>query len=397
MTASVPASRRVRWRGRQACLLSNDLVELVHLTGGGQIPEFRFRGFPDSNPLWIPRWRLREPMLFRSSDVSQYGPAVVGKLLSGIAGHSLCLGVFGMPSEEEVSAGAVLHGEASERRWSVELGESQDHAEMRFSVRLPRSRLAFQRTLTLRRGESVVRVHERVSNLLATDQFLQWQQHVTLGPPFLSREHCSIALPGARGITDPNGYEGHEKLAKGTEFLWPHAPGIDGDPVDLRRPLQERGTGFVAGVQIDPRREFGFVCAVHHEKAIAFGFLFCRTDFPWVTLWEENCARLTPPWNGAEQARGLEFGVSPLPLGRAETMRRGDLFDAPTLVRVPARGELHVSYAMFLARMADDRSNVIDLVCRDDAMELTGETDERVGWLQATGIREMLTLKGADV
>jgi hypothetical protein len=371
--------------------MSNDLVELIHLTGGGQIPEFRFQDSIGSNPFWIPRWKLKEPMLFRSSDVSQYGSPVVGKLLSGIAGHSLCLGVFGMPSEEEARAGAVLHGEAGVRLWSVELTDSQDHAQMRFSLRLPRSRLAFQRTLTLRREESVVRIHERVSNLLANDQFLQWQQHVTLGPPFLSREQNSVALPGARGVTDPNGYEGHEALAKGAEFGWPNAPGIHGGVVDLRQPLQEWGTGFVAGVQIDPHRELGFVCAVRHDQAIAFGYLFSRAEFPWVTLWEENCARTTPPWNGTEQARALEFGVSPLPLGRAETVRRGSLFDTPTLVRLPARGELRASYAMFLARITPARQNIVNVVCREDAIELSGETGERAGLLQATGIRQWLS------
>ena len=61
-------------------------------------------------------------MRFRPArDASQFGSRPTGLLLSAIAGHSLCLGVFGMPSATEVQAGAVLHGEAGVRPWKPEI------------------------------------------------------------------------------------------------------------------------------------------------------------------------------------------------------------------------------------------------------------------------------------
>lgn len=382
--------RRGRWRNRPCCILSNGIVELTHLTGGGQIPDFHFLDAPTLNPFWIPQWKLRDPMLFRPArDEAQFGPAPVGKLLSGIVGHSLCLGVYGMPSDEEIAAGAVLHGEAGVRRWTASLRPREDEGRLRFSVCLPASGLVFTRELSLRKGESVVRVREAVRNLLGADQFIQWQQHAVLGPPFLDPDKCVITLPSVRGIIDPGDYEGHPALASDSEFPWPAAPAVGGGSVDLQHPCQTPGRGFVAGIQIDPRRDCGFACAVNQAERLAFGYIFRRSHFPWVTLWEENRTRTAPPWCGREQARALEFGVSPLPIGRAEMLRRGDVFGTPTLLRVPARAAVHTSWAIFLCRVPDGLRRVNDIVCQPSRLCLTTDGSAELT-IAADGIGDFL-------
>jgi hypothetical protein len=363
--------RRARWQGRPSCVLRNDVVALTHLTGGGHIPDFHFLNAPTLSPFWIPRWQLRDPVFFRPArDEAEFGLAPVGKLLIGIAGHSLCLGVFGMPSDEEIAAGAVLHGEAGVRAWTATLRSGQDEGRVRLSVRLPVFGLNLTRELTLRPGESVVRVRESVRNLRGVDQFIQWQQHAVLGPLFLHSRDCVITLPGSRGITDAGGYEGRSALASGAEFTWPLAPGIDGASVDLQHPCQKSGTGFVAGIQIDPHREYGFVCAVNHAQRLAIGYVFSRSQFPWVTLWEENSARTALPWRGREQARAFEFGVSPLPIGRAEALRNGEIFGSPTLLRIPARGSVSAAWAMFLCRVRRGVHRVNDIGCQPNRLRL---------------------------
>lgn len=382
--------RRGRWRNRPCCILSNDIVELTHLTGGGQIPDYHFLDAPTLNPFWIPQWRLRDPVLFRAAcDEATFGPEPVGKLLSGIAGHSLCLGLYGMPSDEEIAAGAVLHGEAGVRRWTASLRSGRDEGCLRFSVRLPAFGLVFTRELSLRTGESVIQVREAVRNLLDADQFIQWQQHAVLGPPFLDAAECVITLPGLRGITDPGAYEGHPALAPDSEFTWPAAPAVGGGSVDLQYPCQTPGRGFVAGIQIDPRREHGFACAVNPAERLAFGYIFRRSQFPWVTLWEENCTRLAPPWAGREQARAFEFGVSPLPIGRAETLRRGEAFGTPTLLRVPARAAVHAAWAMFLCRVPHSTRRVNDIVCHPNRLCITTDSTAELT-IPAGGIGEFL-------
>ncbi len=332
--------------------MGNDIVELTQLVCGGHIAELYFAaatGFSQVNPLWTPHWKSIDPVDYdAAAREAGYGAPAVGRTLCGLAGHSLCLDLFGIPSAEEARCGGTVHGEAGVSPWSFTPSTEKHACTLRSSVRLPAAGLEFERTVSLFDGESVVCVSETVTNLRAVDQFFQWQQHVTLGAPFLSNGQCTVSLPGARGITLPGGYEGHELLTSASEFEWPLAPRYDGAVCDLRVPLQQEGRGFVAGIQIDPQRQHAFVGAVNAEYRLLFGYVFRRADFPWVALWEENHARAYPPWNGTEETRGIEFGASPLPVTRRENTMAGPLFGTPALASVPAASQTKTRYAAFL-------------------------------------------------
>src|SRR5437870_719884 len=87
------------WRGRECYALGNGLMQLTTLTGGGHIAEMRFAeasGASTLNPLWEPLWKTIDPHRYRpAKHSSEYGSPIEGKLLSGIAGHNLCLDYFG--------------------------------------------------------------------------------------------------------------------------------------------------------------------------------------------------------------------------------------------------------------------------------------------------------------
>jgi hypothetical protein len=379
-----------KWRGRAACLLGNDIINFIHLTGGGHIVDLRFCGSDQINPFWTPNWETMEPFDFDpKKDARVYGTPAVGRLLSGIAGHNLCLDLFGMPSEEEARLGATLHGEAGVLKWNVRRDKQNSHAELHFSVTLRRSALSFARSVLLRRGESVVYVRETVKNTRPVDQFFQWQQHATLGAPFLSRD-CTIALPGGRGKTFPSGYDGRELLKSGKEFKWPHAPRFDRGRVDLRHALSTPGRGFVAGVEFMPDRSHAFVCVSNVRSRLAVGYCFRREDFPWMTLWEENIARKSSPWKGRERTRGLEFGKSPLPMNRADNFELGKLFGAPTLAHVPAMGTQTACYALFLARLPLGTRSIYDVVVGTHSLDLIGAEGKLASSLPAAWIHRYL-------
>jgi hypothetical protein len=109
---------------------------------------------------------------------------------------------------------------------------------------------------------------------------------------------------------------------------------------------------------------------VNRKQRVAFGYVFQRSQFPWVTIWEENRARTAPPWRGQEQARAFEFGVSPLPIGRGETLRNGAIFGTPTLIRIPARATVSAAWLMFLCRVPRTMQRVDDIVCEHDGLRL---------------------------
>jgi hypothetical protein len=160
-------------------------------------------------------------------------------------------------------------------------------------------------------------------------------------------------------------------LANNREFLWPHAPLASGIGfADLRQPFAEKGLGLIAAVQLDPRRQQEYVLAVNWKRRLGVGYCFRRVDFPWMTVWEENHARSNTPWNGTGQARGMEFGTTPLPLGREETVRRGPIFDTPHQCVIPAGGKKTARYLIFLFEVPRGLEAIENVEAAGDAIVL---------------------------
>lgn len=345
------------WRGRKAYLLRNESVQLVTLTGGGHIAEFRFvdaSPFSHLNALWAPPWKSMEPFDYREKVHSRlYGSLLEGKLLSGIAGHNICLDYFGPPTQAETRQGLSQHGEAPMSKWRKnECRVGPQKVSLTLSTHLPAAGLSFSRSIQLRQGAPVAFFTETVTNETKKDHFFHWTQHVTLGPPFISARHSRVALPGTRGITFPHSYSnGKDVLATNRSFRWPLAPDPKGNPVDLTRTLLRPGAGLVAGVLLNLRSPLGFVAAVNLQHRLLIAYCFKRSDFPWVAVWEENQAIEAPPWKKRTRTRGLEFGTTALPVPRQEGYDIGALYGVPTFASVPARGRKTVRYLAFLAQI----------------------------------------------
>ena len=96
-------------------------------------------------------------------------------------------------------------------------------------------------------------------------------------------------------------------------------------------------------------------------------YCFHREDFPWIALWEENRARPDPPWNGTTQARGMEFGTTPMPLGREAIHAMGPLFDTPVERVLPAGGSYAARYAVCLAALSVDARTIEHVTIADEA------------------------------
>jgi hypothetical protein len=374
---------KVKWHGRAAYSLSNGVIRLVTLTGGGHIAELSFaRGGPEISPLWVAPWETIEPCTYRSSrHASQYGSITEGKLLSGLAGHSICLDYFGSPSAEEAQQGLSQHGEAPSAQWIPHRSRvKESEASVTLFARLPAARLQFEREITICGEEPVVYFRETVTNLAKADHFFHWTQHVTLGPPFLAKNEVTVSLPGTKGMTFPHGYdEGKALLRSGEAFTWPSAPKERAGTVDLSQPLSQEGLGYVVGVLLDPREDWGFVAAINRRLHLLIAYGFRRADFPWMTLWEENKAIEAVPWRSRTLALGLEFGTTPLPVSRRENFTAGGpLFGVPTVASVPARGQKTVRYAALLAKLPDGFTSVRRIAVHGGEVVITSGEDQAI-------------------
>jgi len=343
----------VRWKSRPAIALSNGLLELVVLSGGGHIASFRFAG-RGPNLLFEAPWTTIDPQTYREEkDAAKYGQGAIGKFLSGATGHSIALGYYGPPSKAAAKAGLPQHGEAASSVWRVlKTSGGNTSAKVSMEVKLPVSGLRLQRDIELRKGESFLRISETVTNERKNENFFQWVQLATFGEPLLSQKVSIVSVPGFRGQTSANSFDGKDLLAKNQQFRWPVAASAHGGSCDLRQAFHQEGKGYEAAVLLDTTRETGFVAVFNPELRIAAGYSFPRALFPWVSMWEDNRARSTVPWNGNTRARGIEFGTSPFATGLTRSVFDGLLFETPALTSLDAGASATANYRLFAAEIS---------------------------------------------
>jgi hypothetical protein len=325
------------FKGRHAVAIENDHLRVTLLREGGHIAEI-FDKQAGVSPLWIPPWPSIEPSTYELSKHPEYGSDAEAKLLAGIMGHNLCLDFFGGPSADEAAAGLTVHGEGS-----VVPYEIAERAGIVVSkAHLPLAQLNFERSIELRdRG---LKIRESVENLAAWDRPIGWTEHVTLGPPFIEKGTTQLRASVTRSKVSEVDFGANMHLKQSAEFDWPMAPLSTGGVADLRTlsaaPASSEYTSHLA----DRRRQDEFFVAFSPAFRLALAYIWKREDFPWLGMWQENCSRTTPPWNGRTTTLGLEFGVAPVPESRRQTVDRGRLFDVPTYRWIPAKGRLETEY-----------------------------------------------------
>lgn len=380
---------RERWNDREALRLSNGALEAVTLTGGGHLVELRLASDDETgiNCLWTPAWPTADPGTEAGASlIDGYGGDAAARFLAGYAGHALCLDLFGAPSPQEEALGVALHGEAAIHEWSFEPTAQGCMGR----VELPVAHLSFERNLSVALDAAALFIDERIVNNGPQPREVQWVQHLTLGPPLVAAGESWITASLDRGITWPLGYEGHSLLRDNAHFAWPHAATLDGSGTDLRMPFARTGTGFVAAARVTVTRDYAFVGALNYRVGVALVYCFRRRDFPWIAIWEENCARTGEPWNGHTQARGMEFGTTPMPIGRDAMRAMGTLLDTPSSRTVGPGGILHTRYLAAIARVPAGWRSIADVQPEAHALHIFGEQSGSTMVIPVNGLLEFL-------
>ena len=327
----------VTFKGRRAAAIENDHLRVTVLQEGGHVGEI-FHKQAGINPLWIPPWPSIKPSTYSLAKNPEYGADAESKLLSGIMGHNLCLDIFGGPSADEAAAGLGVHGEGSVAPYEI----TETNGALRLRAEFPIASIKFDRLIELH-GPNV-RFVEVVENLSSTDRPIGWTQHVTLGPPFLERGSTQFRASATRSKVFEGDFGAAAYLQPGAEFDWPAAPRTAGGTSDLRVYNSAAVSGAYTAHLMSSAREHAFFTAFSPSLGVAIGYVWKQADFPWLGIWEENCGRNNPPWNGKTITRGMEFGVSPFPESRRLMVDRGQLFGVPSFRWFPAKGRLQAEY-----------------------------------------------------
>ena len=330
----------VIYNGRRAAQIENSSLRVTVLGEGGHIAEI-FDKATGVNPLWIPPWPSIEPSTYSRAKNPEYGESLEAPLLSGIMGHNLCLDTFGEPSPEEIAAGIPVHGEMSLVRCEIAVTNGQ----LNLFAHLPGANLNFERRIEIH--DRVVKISEVVENSSATDRPIAWTQHVTLGPPFVERGSTQFRATATRSKVFESDFGSGAYLDPGREFDWPMAPlrelGERGR-ADLRILNEAPVSSAFTTHLMNPEGDDAFFLAFSPVFQLAFGYIWKREDFPWLGIWEENHSRSIPPWNSNTLARGMEFGVSPMPESRRKMIDRNSLFGVPAYRWIPAKSRVTVEY-----------------------------------------------------
>ena len=333
--AQAPLPQKGTFEGQPAVVLANDKLSLSLFERGGAMVDLVLNDDSEKlSPLWNPVRLARELGQTREA--------------SGSAGHFVCVDGFGQPSPEERAAGLPMHGEAHFDKWNVVKAlNASATTEITLRTRLPIVQETFLRTFRIVDGENVVYIDSTLENELGFDRPVSWAEHTTIGSPFLASGVTLSSVSGSRAQNRPyqgNGNPGAERrLASGKDFTWPMAPLIGGNLTDLTAPPE--GAHFLdhATVLVDPALQYGWVATVQTAKHLILGYVFRRTDYPWVQNWGNY------PSSG-KFSRGLEFSTQPYDEPRQEAVAKNGMYGAPTFRWLPAKSAIRTSFLMLYAR-----------------------------------------------
>jgi hypothetical protein len=323
------------------------------LEGGGHICELVIHTNGAVNPLWKPTWKTIDPSAYkRHKHLQAYGPPPEGKLLAGIAGHSISFDYFGPPSPEEIAAGHSTHGEAPVVNWQKEVIRRTPLPTLVYGAQLSQAQMRLQRSVSLDRNFPVVYCEETALNLATFDRPISWNHHVTFGTPFLEPGITLFDVPATRSKVCPASFSAHMSLQPDSEFDWPNAPQKLGGTLNLRTSQKGRYGHYTAHL-LDRSIEIAYIAVCNPRTRLLILYIFKRSAYPWVGNWEESYSRVHSPWNGREFCRGFEFSTTPFPLPRREIVANGKLFGESTYRWLPAKSQVKTRYMIVMLEIPE--------------------------------------------
>lgn len=344
--------------GRPGFQLQSSWGHISVLESGGHICGLTLNAVGSINPMWKPTWKTIDPTTYNPQrHRNLYGPPPEGRLLAGIAGHSISFDFFGPPSVAEISAGHSTHGEAPVVKWRRQSLVNASVPSLVYEANLPQARMSLQRKITLDRNYPVVYCEETASNLDSFDRPISWNHHVTFGPPFLEADVTTFDMPASQSKVCPATFSRKMLLRPDSVFQWPNAPTKEGQDLSLRRSAKGRYGHYTAHL-LDPNVEHSFIAVANPHLRLLVIYVFNRKDYAWVGNWEESLSRVHAPWKSREFCRGFEFSTTPFPIPRRDTIESGKLFGETTYIWLPAKSQKKTRYMILMLQVSESFQGV---------------------------------------
>jgi hypothetical protein len=302
-------------KGHRCVALENELLRVtVVVDKGTDIYEFLYKPL-DVDFMWRSWSGLRERSHFVPTSARQNGAYMDyyeggwQELFPNCGGASLHQG-----------AEIGQHGEVSLLPWSyVVVQDDPEYIEIRFDVRTVRTPFHLVKTLSMKRGEAVLRIRERVTNEGGQAVDFSWGHHPALGWPFLD-ESCRVDLPECRITTLPEFTPASSRLRPEQSSAWPFGEGRNGTRIDLSLipgpAAAAHDMVFLQGIQE------GWYAVTNTVRKIGFALRYPADLFKQLWYWQVFRGDADYPWWKSTYNIALE-PCATLPI-LSESAKRGE-------------------------------------------------------------------------
>ena len=286
-------------RDLEIIIIENDLISVsVFPEKGAEIVSLIYKP-KDLDVLWKAPWKVRKP---NSGLPGLTDSATVWLEHYGGGWQE----IFPNAGDECEYKGVTLsfHGEASLLPWSYEIIEnSEKQASVCFTVDLFRSPFQLKRVMTIKKGDPILLLSERVTNLANQTMEFAWGHHPAFGTPFLN-ENCKVDC-GAKLIEADDRYDPASNfLQPADEWSWPFIQNKEGEIVDIGcMPPPNSGVSCLAYL-----KDFseGWYAITNQELEFGVGFVWPKEIFPYAYFWIEANASPGFPFYGRAYTVAIE-------------------------------------------------------------------------------------------
>jgi hypothetical protein len=302
------------YKGMRVAFLENELIRVgILLDKGADVFEFTYKPL-DLDFLWQSPIEMRKPFVATSAlPEGAFHDYFYG-------GWQEVLPSAGWASEPYMGTFQGLHGEVSLLPFEAFVVEdTPESVSLRTRVRTYRSPLMLERTMSLKRDNPALFIHERLVNESEGEFAIMWGHHPSLGTPFLD-EHCEVKTPAKKVAIHtfhPNGL-----WEPGGDYDYPMVPNRrTGQKEDITR-VRSKDTKSVDVVFFKELDE-GWYIVNNTQKEVGFGMAWDAKLFRYLWMWQVYGGHNDYPWYGRTYNVALEPFTSFPPAGVPNAIQNG--------------------------------------------------------------------------
>ncbi|ARV57282.1 hypothetical protein BZZ01_00375 [Nostocales cyanobacterium HT-58-2] len=302
------------YKGMHIAYLENELIRVgLLLAKGADIFDFTYKPC-DIDFMW-------------QSPLTMQRPFVATTALPEGAFHDYYYGGWqeilpsaGWSQEPYMGTYQGLHGEVSLLPVEAAIVEdTQDCVSVLTQVRLYRSPLRLERTMSLKRDVAALFIHERLFNESVNEFAIMWGHHPAIGKPFLD-DTCLVQTPATKV----------EVMTYHQNGLWEPGGDYDFPKVKNRRTAQMQDITRILpketrSVDVVVFKELteGWYALTNQSLGIGFGMAWDKELFKYLWMWQVYGGHTDYPWYGRTYNCALEPFTSYPPAGINNAVKNG--------------------------------------------------------------------------